>query len=149
MSEQRTSESFPIVGSHYRPPAKGLLQGLPSGTELWLEPEPDNPFDGNAVKVLISGSTVGQAAELSEAIKQKLENELSFFGYDLADVVSREEIQLGYVPKGLAAELAPKLSGQRLAGVLSFSPTGVPQISVETAELAGCALWRGCRVEHS
>jgi len=45
--------SAPIVGMHFRPPAKALVAALPSGTPLLLEPEPTNQYDPFAVKVLV------------------------------------------------------------------------------------------------
>ena len=54
MSEQM-SESIlvPIVGMAFRPPAVFIIKSLPHGAPLILEREPENPFDPNAVRVIL------------------------------------------------------------------------------------------------
>jgi hypothetical protein len=42
-----------LVGNHYRQDGKAALPLLPEGQPLILEPEPTNPFDPDAVKVLV------------------------------------------------------------------------------------------------
>lgn len=49
----------PIVGMHFRPPAKDIINCLASGVELLLEHQPENPHDGDAVRVLLYGFTIG------------------------------------------------------------------------------------------
>ena len=46
----------PIVGTHFHPPAKLLLTKLPVGTPLILSPTPDNPYDSNAIEILLASS---------------------------------------------------------------------------------------------
>ena len=48
----------PLVGAYFRPPAQQLLRHLPSGTELVLEPEPENPHDPNAIAVYTRSSSI-------------------------------------------------------------------------------------------
>lgn len=43
-----------MVGMKFRD-AVDLVNSLEDGTDLWLEREPDNPHDPNAVKVLYDG----------------------------------------------------------------------------------------------
>lgn len=43
----------PLVGMHFRPPAKAILAALRAGSPLVLEPEPDHPYDPKAIKVLV------------------------------------------------------------------------------------------------
>ena len=45
------SHSIPLVGAHFRPPAKALIQSLPVGQVLRLSREPDNQYDTNAIQV--------------------------------------------------------------------------------------------------
>ena len=88
----------PIVGSHFRPPAKQLLTVLPLGCGLLLRPEPDNPYDENAVQVLVSITStfpISRWAELGQA--------LDGTGFEPQDLVREEKIngplQLGYIPR--------------------------------------------------
>jgi hypothetical protein len=63
----------PIRGNHFRPAsAKTVYNELEWDEELSLEPEPENQYDENAIKVLARGEHVGYvgkefAAELSGA----------------------------------------------------------------------------------
>jgi hypothetical protein len=58
-----------MVGMHFRPPAKAVLEALPVGTTLWLRREPENPYDANAVQVLLPGfSHDGKWAELHDGL---------------------------------------------------------------------------------
>lgn len=41
----------PVVGAHFRPPAKVLIAIMPTGHALQLRPEPTNPYDENAIAV--------------------------------------------------------------------------------------------------
>ena len=62
----------PIVGAHFRPPAKQLLEVLPIGTPMLLRAEPDNPYDENAIQVLVSLSKtypISQWAVLAAALE--------------------------------------------------------------------------------
>ena len=130
MTEPTKLESFPIVGSHFRPPAKGLLESLPAGTELWLQPEPDNPFDGNAIKVLLHTEALSALAGITPQQAARIGLATAPFGYQWEDLLAQAEWHLGYIPRGLAAGLAPQLSGQELPGELAFAANGSPIISV-------------------
>lgn len=50
--------SAPLVGVHYRQGGALWLRYLPKGATLWLEPEPENAYDSNAVKVMVEPSAV-------------------------------------------------------------------------------------------
>jgi hypothetical protein len=119
-----TEFTSPLVGAHYRPPAKALLQVLPANCELTLTPEPDNPFDANAVMVSV------QTAQIPVSEHETLRVLANGYGFDLAEILARESWHLGYVKRELAAALAPTLEGPTLAR-LTFSATGQPQVTLK------------------
>jgi|SRR6267154_1348617 len=95
-----------LVGAHFRPPAKFLLAALPSGTKLLLVPEPENPYDASAVKVLLPHSP-----ELDERAEQ-IEAGLQGTGFSYLDLDELWPIQLGY----LAAAGNKQLAKQQAEG---------------------------------
>lgn len=80
-----------LVGAHFRPPAKLILASLPSGAELILEPEPDNPYDEAAVKVLCRPSAIPEGQFLG------LDEGLPASGFSLDEVLRQESVWLGYL----------------------------------------------------
>lgn len=72
----------PIVGAFYRPPAKTILGLLGPGHELVLDPEPDNPYDENAVKV---GVRLG-SINVSQLQMDEMEEELMKYGSTWAEL---------------------------------------------------------------
>lgn len=93
----------PIVGAHFRPPAKALLACLPAGHPLYLRPQPDNEYDENAVQVLLASATI----PTDEFLCDELETQLAGAGFDLETVRAEPEWHLGFLPK--AAKDNPKL----------------------------------------
>lgn len=60
----------PLMGVNFRPPeAKSVVDQLTIGQRLLLEPEPSNPYDSNAVRVIEpkSGEFIGYLAKVSNA----------------------------------------------------------------------------------
>lgn len=98
-----TQHTLPLVGAHYRPPAKALLQVIPAGTELILRAEPDNPYDSNAVQVLLA------TANIPEDVEQDLEMHALGYGFDLAQIKNQEEWHVGYVKATEAQWLQPHI----------------------------------------
>lgn len=89
-----------LVGCNFRPPAQGILNAIPTGTPLLLQREPENPYDPNAVKVLIDmtlPSIQSRAAEITTSIEG--------FGFTW-DEVKDQTMHLGYVNKEQALILA-------------------------------------------
>lgn len=82
----------PLVGDHARQGAKTILAHLPSGTALHLDPEPDNPYDSQAVKVSICPTQ-----DIPEGQLSALAEELPASGLELEWVMGQEEFQLGYI----------------------------------------------------
>lgn len=81
-----------LVGAHFRPPAKQVLECLPSGAGLILLPEPENPYDEFALKVLV------WPGEIPEVMRGDLDAKLQGTGTDLGDLLASEEpLWLGYV----------------------------------------------------
>lgn len=122
-----------LVGAHFRPPAKLLLEHLPSGTPVLLEPEPDNPYDENAVKVWLAPGEI-PASEYDE-----LREALVGFGTSLDEILATDRVHLGYVaasggkPLAIARERREGLVGNEevtAAGLasakasLTFAPDG-------------------------
>lgn len=132
----------PLVGMHFRPPAKLVLKALPGGVALRLQAEPDNPYDAGAVQVWASPRDMVIAACDVE--------EFEGHGHPLGDVLALPEIMLGYLcsasnKKALAA--SPGAVGNDIVGaacsaavaedgawpsaVLDWSGTGIPLVKVE------------------
>lgn len=80
-----------LVGAHFRPPAKVLLAHLPAGCQLSLVPEPDNPYDPKAIRVLVS------VAEVPEDEWPEMETDLASCGSSQEDLEASGEAWLGYV----------------------------------------------------
>lgn len=132
----------PLVGMHFRPPAKALLACLPSGCALALRLEPDNPHDPNAVQVLV------RSADIPETQDDVLAGQLPGMGYALTDVRgddAKEEWHLGYVARTHALSLAPALAKAAQESnepdvdwpaALSFAADGKPQVGVELPGVA-------------
>jgi hypothetical protein len=87
----------PLVGAHFRPPAKVIIQSLPAGYTLELRPEPTNPYDANAVAVWFD------ASHLPDSAKEELESTLPGSGSNLEDLLEQRFWQLGYLAKEHAA----------------------------------------------
>ena len=120
----------PVVGMHFRPPAKAILQVLPSDFPLGIEMEPDNEYDRNAIKVMVK----------SEDIPKDSHNDLGSlaagYGFTLDQIMEQPAWHLGYVKATHAAELAALLGGPAPAfkfnkGSLSFDHKGLPLMNME------------------
>lgn len=111
---------LPIVGDFYRPPAKAILAHLGARTPLILRPEPENPYDPNAIAVFIEGANIPEDYDLDVA--------LGGYGTNIAETRARPEIHLGYIPRGLAATLT--LSGD-LPAHFSFTSGGKAAVEVD------------------
>ena len=129
-----TSHLVPLVGAHYRPPAKALLAHLPTGAKLMLRPEPNNPYDSSAIAVLIDPEQVPSSQH------RKLENDALSYGFDLEEILSRDEWHLGYVKateaSWLQGRILAAMSGETMPGdwypaALAFDPGGKPLCVVE------------------
>lgn len=128
-------KSAPLVGMHHRAPAKAILQCLPADTKLILEPEPENPFDPNAIKVLVAPAAVPQTQHTM------LETLLLGYGYSMEHFLEERSWHLGYIKaqpiksgdSSSAAEIAPILGDQREA-TLRFDHEGKPWVDVQVED---------------
>ena len=114
---------YPIVGVHFHPPARAILQCLPGGCTLSLIPEPTNEYDPNAVKVVVETQDIPLDGDLEILV--------SSFGFSLEDIQRQPEWHLGYIPRTEAEGVQRNLKGERGEGTLSFNVKGKPQIVAE------------------
>lgn len=126
----------PIVGAHFRPPAKGLLQALPQGTPLQLRPDPDNEYDPGAVAVWY----ITDQIEIENKLAAEIDLFCSGFGFGLTEIVSCPEWHLGYIPAESNKKDGPSGTAMRRALVgpgpwdctLTFLPDGRPGVKLES-----------------
>ena len=85
---------------HFRPPARAILNALPAGHPLWLKPEPENPYDPNAVAVWFDAETIRHSPE----IQTELETTLPPMGGDLESLFEQRYWHVGYMAKEHAAQ---------------------------------------------
>ena len=83
----------PIVGSHFVPPAKLLLESLPNGAELKLSPNPANPYDAKAIEVWV------EVGELPLVVLAYLDFQakLAGYGHDLESLKATSKFMLGHI----------------------------------------------------
>jgi len=112
----------PIVGAHYRPPAKAILSILPIGQELELIPEPYNEHDENAIAVWVDGNSITTNLEL-----QEVEDRLHAYGFRVDQNVS-ESWHLGYIPREVAKDI--HLDGP-LRAKFCVGASGGPRVEFE------------------
>jgi hypothetical protein len=103
---------------------------LPSGAELILIPEPENPYDAGAIKVLVN------FWQVPESQLDNLEQSLVGTGFTLGDL-DLEPIHLGYIISATNKKLGGWSPNTRVAELmaqgaiqasLGFSPTGEPVV---------------------
>lgn len=108
---------LPIVGTFFRPAGKIILQELASGASLELVPEPDNPYDANAVRVMV------KASFLPAIGTPGLQTALEGYGLDPEEVLTRDFF-LGYIAKTHTQHATPG------PATLSFAADGKPQAAI-------------------
>lgn len=104
--------SLAIVGARFRPPAEDVLRNLPAGADLILKRQADNPYDANAVQVMLPEGDIGNEAA------QTFECEMP--------------LHLGYIPRTEAATIGPQMDErgiEEIPGILTFDPRGGPLVS--------------------
>jgi hypothetical protein len=138
-----------ITGGFARQGGKVTLEHLPSGAELRLEPEPDNPYDQFALRVLVDPEEIPTSQHIH------MEDKLEAYGMTIGDLLNNGPIWIGFVAatggKPLAKARAggsPGLSGNQeftqALGVcdpnykchLGFTSEGAPTIKF-TGQEAG------------
>ena len=121
---------YPIVGAHFRPPAKAILASLPAGAALSLVPEPENPFDSNAIAVFV------EPKEIPPSEHETLAGTAQGMGFEIEDILTAPAWHLGYIPKALAASIVGDLNdaifheegASSWPGTLAFDIKGAPQV---------------------
>lgn len=83
--------TVPLVGMHFRPPAKQVLAVLPQGCELRLRPEPENPYDQKAIQVLVDPRLIPESQH--EALAAAMQGT----GSTIEDLMMQELMHLGYI----------------------------------------------------
>lgn len=142
----------PLVGAFHRPPAKTVLEVLPIGTALLLVPEPENPYDVGAIRVMVDLAALCAEDDL---FGLRLGEALDVAGADATEVIEASPLQLGYcaatggkplakltalwgqtglVPVGnadVAAAIGPDgISTVDWFAALTFGPDGHPAVKV-------------------
>lgn len=137
-----TTLSCPLVGGHFRPPAKQVLSVLHSGCPLALVPEPENPYDPKAIKVMLDPADI--LVSQHEALAAALDGVC-----DLDSVMLDGRLHVGYVAdstgkvcqkrgepgNGQLAEVVNGWNGdgmewEDVAASLTFAPDGQAMVTV-------------------
>lgn len=144
--QQRVQLTAPIVGMHFRPPAKDVIALLPAGVKLELRRQPDNEYDPFAVQVFLHGfapDADGAATEVFYALATSRQLERGDTTFDvLVEMLISEEgwtdpLQLGYIDSkktGMAKLFSEHMDAQAQSSVkatLSFGLTGNPMAVTE------------------
>lgn len=129
-----------LVGMHFRPPAKDVVNMLPANAELLARRQPDNPYDQNAIAVLLPGFAKGESNEKlwQQFYDEAKADEENDGGEKLAQLVN--PLPLGYVCNGektggkKADLIAPQMDGAGLTEMtchLTFNEKGGPVMLIE------------------
>lgn len=127
-------KTLAIVGARFRPPAKEILNNLPSNAKLILRRQPDNPYDSNAVQVCL-----WMDQDLPETVMTLLigAEHVDEYYKDVEDV---EPFHLGFIPRDEAVEIAPMMdegmddteeAPSEWPALLTFLPSGQPGVKFE------------------
>ena len=125
-----------LVGSHFRPPAQLILENLPASTPLILSPEPENPYDEQAIKVILASENLG--------LPENADEELANYGSSIGDLMEMGEIHLGYIAKsgGKPADGLPgnvevlelMATSPNYTAELAFTPEGKALVKVQSGD---------------
>lgn len=122
------SRTCTIVGMHFVPPAKFVIEALPAGSPLTVQHDPANAYSTFAVKVFCRPADIVWDPEGS------LEMKVIGCGQDKQALLQQPLLMLGHigenkVPDGLftSKDVTAWLeNGEELVGALSFDPAGKP-----------------------
>lgn len=118
-----------VVGMHFRPPAKDVINMLAAGTPVVLMREPENEYDENAVKVVLFDFCEGGAHH----DLRKLILDSGQYGEELFT----NPLHLGYIDSkktGMAKLFSEAMVSEGMEAVeakLEFSMDGKPQVMTE------------------
>lgn len=132
--------TYPIVGAHFRPPAKAILAYLPAEAPLELRREATNEFDPDAIAVWVPTSSIPDSCALD------LDLMAQTFGFDIGQIMAETHWQLGYIPaRGGADALAPLWDNRGVEthpATLAFNAKGQPRVDIQ-GEYAGPGMGSG------
>lgn len=124
----------PLVGAHFRPPAKALLQILPNGHPLELRADPENEYSSIAIGVWLRSATIPATAY------EELALHVGGMGHSVEDILTQSEWHLGYVcevgnkKQGAQAVEFRQIVGWKadlvLPATLAFDAAGMPLVAV-------------------
>lgn len=130
-----------LVGDHFRPPASVILSHLSLGTPLHLLPEPENPYDPNAVGVWWDASAVpdsltdevllpsGWSRERLANLVDSCFSDDAFPWLQLGYLAATEKTADGYKTNTAALLVLAGTNGEYSAE-LSFSPSGKALVKI-------------------
>lgn len=134
----------PLVGAHFRPPAKQVLAHSAAGGPLFLELDPTNPYDEKAIKVM---GLVGLLVPVGEF--GGLASALVGTGFELEDLLVDGEsglrLHLGFIADSDGRQLAGTgLPGNRevrqvmeqgeVMATLAFGADGKPAVRISRVQ---------------
>ena len=113
MNEPKSEEYLvKLVGNSFREAGRAILPILPEGTPLILDPEPDNPYDADAIKVLVDMT-----------------------GHKYSPVPNGPIVHLGYIPRSRGPNIGTRevhamIQEPHWEASLTFDMTGDPMIRI-------------------
>ena len=84
-----------LVGQWFNKPSPTLLRCLPDGAGVTLRGDPDNPYDSEAIKVVLESPHL--ALSPSKLDDPSVAEELLAAGWTLGDLLLQSEFLLGHV----------------------------------------------------
>lgn len=129
-----TKLTAPIVGMHFRPPAKDVINMLPTGADLELRRQSDNEYDANAVQVFLHGFSREPTSAHAALYETLAAGQEDLFLQEAGWV---DPLPLGYIcskKSGMAKLFAQAMDEAGRASVcanLSFDMAGKPQVETE------------------
>lgn len=128
-----TETIFPIRGAQHHPPASLILSFLGNGTELFLQRDPQNPYDSNAIEVWLKYpiNALDRTARVLVDESQEADGKPS---PDWAN-----PIMLAFVGREYAASIAPLMDEHGLSqwdARLAQTPDGKPAVEVPSFDIA-------------
>ena len=131
----RTIISY-LVGSYFCRASDLILDILPTSTPLILTPEPENPYDEQAIKVLLASENL--------RLPPNADEELAEYGSSIHDLMEMGEIHLGYIAKsgGKPADGLPgnvevlelMATSPNYTAELAFTPEGKALVKVQSGD---------------
>jgi hypothetical protein len=96
------TQTYPIVGAYFRPPAQALLDCLPVGAKLRLHSDPSGSYSGSDHNDLTAIAVYLPSVEIASVNTERLNEALAGYGHDFEYIMSQDEWMVGFIPKELA-----------------------------------------------